>query len=234
MLNWHKWVYRMLTVNKLKKSAGFTLIELMIALVINTLLISGLVAVFVANLNHYNKVISTNRLNQQLEATLELIANDIRRAGYWANAKNDVGTHQNNNPFMASGVDVTVNGSNNCILFAYDHDNNGALPAISSSYDDERYGYRLSGEAIQARPPGSAYDCNVAATAWENVIDTNLVRITGLTFTLTQQTVTTGPGTKGLTMRSVDVSITGQLTDDATITNTLTQHIRIRNDKFIP
>jgi prepilin peptidase dependent protein B len=216
------------------KQAGFTLVELMIALVINSLLMSGLIAIFVANLNHYNRVINTNRLNQQLESTLQIMANDIRRAGYWANAYTDIGTHQNNNPFMASGIDVTVNGSNNCILFAYDHDSNGTLPSINASNDDERYGYRLNGQAVQARPPGAAYDCNATASSWENVTDTNIVTITALTFTLTQKNVTTGPGTKGITMRSVDITMTGQLKSDATITNTLTQHIRLRNDKFIP
>ena len=224
----------MLKITHLRTSLGFTLTELMIALVINAILLSALLTLFVANLNYYNKTINTSRLNQQLEATLQMMTNDIRRAGYWANAANDVGTDQNNNPFMASGIDMTVNASNNCILFAYDQSGNGTLPTISTNYDDERYGYRLSNNAIQARPPGAAYDCTAAANAWENVTDTNVVKITALTFTLNQSTVTTGPGTQGIRMRSIDITLTGTLVSDATITNTLTQHVRIRNDKFIP
>ena|SRR3990167_8511950 len=216
------------------KQSGFTMTELMIALVINSLLVIGLIAAVSANLNHYNKIINTNRLNQQLESTLHMMANDIRRAGYWVNAYTDIGLDQNSNPFMASGVDISVNNTNNCILFTYDHSNNGSLPAISASYDDERYGYRLNGTVIQARPPGAAYDCTAAVDAWDNVTDSNVVTITGLTFTLNTSTVTTGPGARGIIVRSVDISLSGQLTSDATITNTLTQHIRLRNDKFIP
>lgn len=220
--------------DQLANSRGFTFTELLVALTISALLFSLLIGVFIANLNHYHKSVNTNRLNQQLQSTLDLMTNDIRRAGYWANANGDVGTNQNNNPFMASATDITVNASKNCILFTYDHGNTGTLPSISSSYDDDRYGYRLSNGAVQTRPPGASFSCTAASSAWENVTDTNIINITDLTFTLNSSTVTTGPGVQGLTMRSVDISITGQLVSDSTIARTLTQHVRIRNDKFIP
>ena len=211
---------------------GFTLIELIIAMGLSALLFTALLAIFISNLTHYNKVISTNHLNQQLQTTLQLMANDIRRAGYWANAKNDIGLDQNNNPFMTSSTDVSVNNTNNCILFTYDHGKNGTLPSISNSIDDDRYGFQLSNQTVQARPPGATFVCS--ASDWENVTDPGIVKITALTFTLTTQTLTTGPGTQGIKMRSVDISITGQLASDSTVSNTLTQHVRIRNDKFIP
>lgn len=218
----------------LKKNLGFTFVELMIALVINALLFSALIAIFIANIRHYNKTINTNRLNQQLQMTLWMMSNDIRRAGYWGNANTDVGIDQNNNPFVSGTADISVNGSNNCILFTYDHDNNGTLPAISSNYDDERYGYRLNGQTIQTRPPGALFDCNAGSAVWENVTDPNIIQITSLVFTLTTKTVATGPSTTALITRSVDITITGRLASDTTITKTLTQHVRIRNDKFVP
>lgn len=230
MLDRNKRVYRMLTY----RESGLTLIEMLIALAINAFVFTVLIAVFVTNLNHYRESIEINRLNDQLQTVLQLMSDDIRRAGYWANANTDIGLAQNNNPFQAAGVDLTVNGSGNCILFAYDHDANGSLAAVSSTADDERYGYRLSGAAIQARPPGAAYDCTATASAWENMTDTNVLTITALTFTPVTVTMTTGPGTKGVSLRSIDISLTGQLASDATISKTVSQHVRIRNDKFIP
>ena len=215
-----------------QKTSGITFIELLVVLAINTILFAALLTVFISNLTHYRKTLNSNRLNEQLQSALLLMSTEIRRAGYWVNASDDIGTNQNNNPFMASGVDVSVSGS--CILFAYDHNKTGTLPAISSSYDDDRYGFRLSGQTLQTRPPGASFDCAAAATAWEDVTDPNIIRITALTFTLTPVTITTGPGTQGIIFRSVDISITGALTSDATVTRTLTQHIRLRNDKFIP
>jgi len=218
----------------LRQMKGFTMVELLVALVINLLLFVMLVTVLLTNLNHYRTVTNINRLNQQLQTTLFLMANDIRRAGYWSNATNDVSLDQNTNPFMASGTDMSVNGSNNCILFTYDHNGTGTLPAISSSSDDDRYGYRLMNQAIQSRPFGATFSCTASASNWDNMTDTNAIQITNLTFTLNTSTITTGPNTKGIVQRSVDISITGNLVSNASVTRTLTSHVRIRNDKFIP
>jgi type IV pilus assembly protein PilW len=216
----------------IRKPSGFTFTEMLVALAINAVVFIVLIYVFAANIGYYKKSINTNRLNQQLQAAMAIMANDIRRAGYWGNAGGDVGNDQNNNPFMTPTTDISVNGSNNCILFTYDHNSDGALAAISSAVDDEHYGFQLSGQAIQARPPGATFACG--SSNWENLTDPTVVLITNLTFTLTPTTVTTGPGSRGIVSRSVDISVTGQLTSDSTVTRTLNQHIRIRNDKFLP
>jgi prepilin peptidase dependent protein B len=220
--------------NPFNKTSGFTLTELMIAIALNLLVLIALVSIFVTNLQHYRSVLNTNRLQQELQTAMNIMSNDIRRAGYWANARNDLRTDQNNNPFMVSGTDVSVGTGNTCILLTYDRDNNGTLPSVSSSYDDERYGYRLNSQTLQTRPWGASFSCTAAASAWENVTDPNVILITGLTFTLNTQTISTGPGTAAIILRSVDITLSGRLTSDATVTKTLTEHIRIRNDKFQP
>lgn len=218
----------------LKNQKGFTLTELIIAISINMIVLIALISIFVTNLRQYRFFLNTNILHQQLQLAMDIMTSDIRRAGYWANASNDAHTNQNNNPFMASGLDISIPAGNTCILFSYDHDNNGSLPSIGSGSDDERYGYRLSGGAIQTRPWGASFSCTAAASAWENMTDPTIITITALTFTLSTQTVVSGPGTASILLRSVDITITGQLTSDSTVTQTLTQHVRIRNDKFTP
>lgn len=216
----------------LSDQRGFTFTELLMALTINLFLFGALLTAYLANIDHYNETLQTLRLNQQLQTILNIMSNDIRRAGYWANANSDINLATNSNPFMGVGTDLTITGS--CILFAYDRDNNGVLPSISSGIDDERYGFRLINNAVQARPPGAAFSCAATQTAWENLTDPNLIQITALTFTLNSRTITTGPGTQGILLRSVDITITGRLTSNNAITKTLTQRIRLRNDKFIP
>jgi prepilin peptidase dependent protein B len=215
---------------------GFTLVELMVALVVNALIFIFLIAIFTTNLSHYNTILSTNRLNQQLEEIMQIMTTDIRRAGYWANANTNVGTGNNTNPFQNSGTgtDIAVGGpGNSCITFTYDHNNNGVLAAISSTSDDERYGYRLNGTNIQTRPWGAALSCTSPATAWETMNDASIT-ITALTFTINSSTLTTGPGAQGITERSVDITLTGNLTSNTAITKTMTQHVRINNDYFVP
>lgn len=219
---------------KFAKENGFTFIELLIALVVNIILLSALLAVFANNLGHYTKVINIDTLTQQLQIAMNLMENDIRRAGYWSNASNDINTGQNNNPFMATGVDVQINGTNNCILFAYDYNSDGSLPNVSSAYDDERYGFRLNGQTLQTRPPGAAFDCNAGSNAWESITNNGLIQITALTFTLSSVTVPPGQASNTMNLRTVTISITGQLTTNTAVTKTLTQQVRIRNDKFTP
>ncbi len=213
-----------------QKSTGFTFVELLAALAINLLLFGGLITIFLSNINHYRTSISVNRLNQQMQTAMLIMTNEIRRAGYWANAQNDLGSATNNNPFMAAATDITISGS--CILFTYDSNSNGSLPSISSGSDDERYGFRLSGQTLQTRPYGAAYDCTTASANWENITDSNIIQITSLSFTLNSSTVATGPGAKGIVIRSITISMTGRLTSDTSITKTITQRVRIMNDKF--
>lgn len=218
----------------IKRRAGFTFVELMIALALNAILLTALVSIFAANIGYYRQSLNVSRLNQQMQNAINIMARDIRRAGYWANASSDIGLDQNTNPFMASATDITVKASHDCVLFTYDQNDDGILPAISSSYDDERYGYRLLNQALQTRPPGAAFSCTASSASWENMTDPNFVRITNLSFTLTTTTITTGPAARGISLRYITISMTGQLTSDSTVTKTITRQIRIRNDKFIP
>lgn len=220
-------------IRKIHKQSGFTLTELMIALTVNIIILLGLVSVFSSNVSHSTKTKNIDTLSQQLESATQLMANDIRRAGYWGNALSDLGTNLNNNPFMAAGADISVTGGN-CILFAYDKNSDNTLATVSSAADDERYGFRLVNQTLQARPWGASFSCNAAANAWENVTDPGIIQITALSFTLNSTTVPVGATSNYILIRSVDISITGRLTSDTTVTKTITQHVRIMNDKYVP
>lgn len=211
-------------------ASGFTFVELMIAMAINGFLFVALIAIFVSGLTHYNTIYQTNALYTQLHAAMDIMITDIRRSGYWSQASTIIGTHSNTNPFMAAGTDLSIGAGNNCILFTYDRTNAGTLPAISSSSDDLRYGYRLSGGAIQSRPWGATFACNAAAGNWTNITDTNVVTISNLNFTLTSQVLTSGG--HSITVRNVTISLTGTLVNNAAINETLTETVRIANDKY--
>ncbi len=215
------------------KQSGFTLIEIIVALAISSILMLALAAVFSNVVRHSNESLSQSRLYQNLSAALDMVANDIRRAGYWGQAVTDVGTGTNTNPFMstASGVDLTING--NCVTLSYDRDSNGTLAAINTANDDERYGYRLTAGAIQARPSSASFSCGAGASTWEDITDPNLITVTAFTLTPTTYTVDVD-GTASLLQRYITISITGELATDPTVNKTLTYTVRVRNDKFVP
>lgn len=218
------------------RQKGLSLLELMLALFLGTILLTISAQIFVTGTQHGRETSNAARLYQELRTAMDIMSNDIRRAGYWGSARNDLGSGANNNPFMDANTNISVNGSNNCILLSYDRNSDGSLPAVGTG-DDERYGYRLSNQAIQARPASANFSCTAANNSWVNITDPNIVNVTQLTFTLTTKEVDLPTGTtpaSKIRLRYVDITIAGQLKNNPAITMTLNQHVRIRNDQYVP
>lgn len=205
------------------------MIELLITLTISIVVLGGVIALFSLSVIHSRKTIEAGRLDKTLHRVLDTIGRDIQRAGYWGQAETG-----SNNPFMVTGsTDIQVNAANNCILLTYDSDSNGTLPTISASIDDERYGFRLLNNAIQYRPRGAPLDCTAASTSWTDFTDPNTITITQFTVTLTTDTLNLG-GTETISVRSVNLSVTGSLVSEPAVSTTLTKRIRVYNDKYSP
>ena len=205
------------------RQKALTLVELMIALLITAVVIAAVLGVYSAVVKHGRATVEQGHLENELQRVVRTLARDVRRAGYWSGAATSA-----TNPYMQAGTDITVNGSNDCILLTYDHNDDGTLPAVSSGTDDERYGFRLSGGAIQFRQNSAAFDCAAAANAWTNLTNPNIITVTTFSVTLNEDAVSS------MIVRSVAVSITGQLVSDSSITKTVTQTIKVQNDKYSP
>lgn len=218
------------------KIKGFTLIELLVTLTIASIILAGLIELYVASMNKTKDALNYTRLEQTLQNSMMLMASDIRRTGYWGNSKSNAGTGTNTNPFLTT-TDIYINPSQNCILLGYDRNGDGTLPSVNASSDDERYGFRLLNNAIQSRPPGANYDCNATADDWEDITDPNVVNITQLSFTKNEKSVDidgSGAGNSSMKIRTITISITGQLVSDTSISKTLSMDIKVRNDKYTP
>jgi len=172
-------------------------------------------------------------LDRELQTITDIMANDIERAGYWKNANTG-----SNNPFMQTGTtDIAINAAQNCILFTYDSNGDGSLPAISVAYDDERYGYRLDDGAIQFRPYGAAFDCAAAHNNWTDLTRPSEMTITAFIVALNNKAVDidgSGPGTNTIHYRTITMTISGQLTSDSNVKKTITRTIKVYNNKYVP
>ena len=244
---------RMLITRNFSKMAGFSLIELMVAIVLGVIALTAITSFLISTVVTNTSNLSMIRLDQELRAVMLMMTQDIRRAGTWANALNDVGQNQNTNPFMNTDAglgpitDITVVntdgvGSNECILFSYDLDNDGLLTTAPTE-DDERFGFRLNraSNTVQIRQAGQ--DC--AGGGWVNLTltdgDGSPITITDLDFTITN-TVVPIPGTSlgvadaSVTVREIIVTLTGRARIDGNqmATRTITETVRVRNDNYTP
>lgn len=216
------------------KQNGFSIIELLIALTISMVVALGILGAFSSSLFGSQQILEKGRLDRDLQTVMDAIVSDIQRAGYWENA-----TTSNTNPFMTTGIDLSVTG--NCIMMAYDLNNNGTLD------DADELGYVLHNNAIERRPAGltkpggGTYTTSCASAAtdgWEAITDVNFIKVTA--FTLSKTNVATSldaaaVSSNTINNRTISITITGELANDATTTKTITRTvIKAYNNKFSP
>lgn len=217
------------------KHNGMTLIEVLIGLLVGIILTFGMVVFYTNTSRISNETLTVTRLDFELQTAMKMMKDDIRRAGYTANASGLVGQGIEN-PFLTTGVSDITAPTANCILFTYDLNMDGTLPAVGTAGSDERYGYRVNNQVLQTRAASDPnFDCN--AGTWENLTNPNLIQVTGLTFTITENVQELDPGdpaTATIRVRQVTIAITGQLASDAAIQRTITSEVRVRNDKYQP
>lgn len=215
---------------------GSTLFELMIGLLLGATIILGAMGMVFGVMRSNTESLRVTRMDHELRSAIDLISKDLRRYGYWGNAVQDLYANQNTNPFHSADNQLVVNA--NCILFSYDVDEDGTIPSLNTSPSDERFGYRLADNAIQSRPSYSdSYDCDDPDDEWEAITNNDMIRVTNLRFSQSSQVIDidgAGSGTSTITVNRVDITMTAELVSDSSISRTLTESVRIRNDVLTP
>ena len=266
-----------------KQQAGVTLVELMIGLLVGLIVVAAGTNIFSTSIRGQTDNINLIRLNQDMRAMMDIMARDIRRAGFVTSDPEANLTSLRNNPFF-NGVftDIAVHDEGACIVYAYNRDddvnNDGVTDETPSAVDsNERLGFSLSEGRLRIRLSGATNeDCSYGS--WQNITEPE-VEITELTFRLTStplnvtsmatdtdsdgcyngddqnptiassscktgnygnnlcdtgeacNTCTTGQAC--LYVRNVAILLTGRLRDDNAVTQTITEQVRVRNDKYL-
>jgi prepilin-type N-terminal cleavage/methylation domain-containing protein len=216
----------MLMVNRPRAAQGFTLVEMMVALVVGLIVVGAVLALVVSIMRSNRQTLQATRLNQELRATLAVIANDLRRA---RSVTDPLTTAKalGGNPFAQ--VDSSSAG---CIRYAYANGPGGACRVIlrATSGTTAVNKIFLGARAPDATTGLCTTSCPATASA-SGITFTKLgsdqVEITALTFTPATTTATAG------TTRRFDVTVTGNLIDQddelSSITRTMTQSVFVRS-----
>ncbi len=94
------------------KQNGLTIVELMVGMAVGLLVLLGVTTVYINTLHTSANTLDGSRLNQEVSAIMNIMVNDIRRAGYWGGAAAAF-TSPTDSPFMqvenaASAEDITA------------------------------------------------------------------------------------------------------------------------------
>ncbi|MFS8064084.1 MAG: PilW family protein [Luteimonas sp.] len=193
---------------------GFSLVELMVALVVGLIVVGAVLALVVSIMKSNRQTLQSTRLNQELRATMAVIASDLRR-GRSVTDPLTIAKRTGGNPYKA--VDTSTA---NCVRFGYDGAIGGACRVIRSA----------SGSIeLAAAAPDSSGNCTTTSCtmAGGTKLGSSQVAITALTFTPTTTSTTAN------TTRKFDVTITGNLIDQdaelSSISRTITQTVFVRS-----
>ena len=214
------------------KENGFSLVELIISMAVGVVVIAGILSIFGSSIRSSSEAVLNAKMNQELRSAMELISNEIRRAGYWSTAS--TAASDTNLPY---GIEDVVDDAVNdiyCIKYSYEHSNAA----------QRKRGFRLTNNAIEWIRTNATPSCT--AGDWDAITDSSMVEITNLNFTEpntdcwnSTQNKSCDPCAAGeddwavndvLTfVRRIDVVIRAQLKKDPSHTITLEETIQVRN-----
>lgn len=193
---------------------GFSLVELMVALVVGLIVIGAVLALIAAIMKSNRETLQATRLNQELRATMAVIAGDLRRARGVPDPMTTA-TAAAGNPYRM--IDTTVAG---CVRYGYfdstDDDGDG-----DSGNDNYHALYLSRGKLVRASAAShAAATCALAGKQ----LGSDQVAITAFTLT---------PATASASTRQFTVTLTGHLVDAdaalASVSRTITQTVFVRS-----
>ncbi len=235
---------------------GFSLVEMLVALVAGLLVAAAVTALYAAVIRANSTSVQLSMLNQDLQATLNIVARDIQRAGFKADAAQILARNSNGDPIDASG-NVVTSLDRSAMFSAFTLDASAAMTttlrdlqrlAVSAplfdcvllAYDankngaiagkDEIMGYRYnqSQQEVEFNSWASAAQQSCSATGWSALAGgISSTQITGLTFLLDPASGATDTG-----QRTLVLTITGQHRQNSQLQLELQRRVRLRNDQF--
>lgn len=240
-----------------KKITGLTLVELLVGIVVGLVVLSAAGGAMMSYMTAYNQSTQITNLNQNMRAAMDMMAKDIRRAGYFGvdlvdvtdiNIENRI-NQLKNNPFK----NISVHGTEySCIQFSYnkspevDRRSNPDLK-LNTIKDNllvagtkNKFGFKLGDDGVvRARNSGE----DNASCNWEQSqpITDDDIKITKLKFELKCRNASTGAEVGctesggNLVVRSVAIEMTGGIKNDTSnpaVFQTLKHTVEIRNENF--
>lgn len=216
-------------LNRRHAPRGLSLVELMVGIAVGLMVVAGASFVAVNQIGDNRRLLMETQIQQDLRAAADMVARDLRRAGYWGAA--EAGVWQGVNPIVAanpyrSTSPGTAGGTVDEVTFAYSRD------AEDGAVDDDRegFGFKLDGGVIKMRLGG----------AWQALTDVNVLEVTRFDVVLNEQTAQQacfiecpGGGTAcwpTQAVRRFTVDIEGRAVADPAVVRSVRESVRLRND----
>ena len=224
---------------------GLSIVELMVGVAIGLFILAGATLVATTQLSDNRRMLLENQVNQDLRAALDIIARDLRRAGYWFKAASAVWPQS-----AAAALDnryVLVSAQSDQIEYWRSQDERMRCggKVMCGGYDypddrdpDENAGFRFDRER-------ELIEMLVSEGNWQALTDPAVMKVTDFSIDLrgvqsldvpcTVNCPTLGP--KGcplkLRVRNAIVTLTAQAVHDPNVVRSAKSVVRLRNDVVV-
>ena len=219
-----------------RAARGLSLIELLVGTAIGLIVAAAAASIVGAHLRENRRVQLEARLMQELRSAADLVARDLRRAGYWAASASGVRGHDDAalpiaNPY---GPEIPATAAADADAVRLSFARSGAAGAGVG--DDEQFGFRLRNGAVEMQ---------LGAGNWQALSDAGTLVVTAFTVAPRLDEVSLAgfcerPCPAGSTscpprqqVRSFALTLTARSATDAALTRTLHGSVRTRNDAVV-
>jgi type IV pilus assembly protein PilW len=218
-------------LNRHRATCGLSLVELMVGIAVGLMVVAGASFVAVNQIGDNRRLLMETQIQQDLRAAADMVARDLRRAGYWG--ATELGVWQGNNPNVAPNpyratTPAAPGPAVSEVAFAYSRGaEDGAIDAAQ-----EGFGFKLEEGMIKMR----------LGNAWQALTDANVLTVTRFDVALAEQTAQQAcfkdcPGPGGGTacwptqaVRRFTVEIQGRAVADPAVVRSVRESVRLRND----
>jgi type IV pilus assembly protein PilW len=207
---------------------GFSIIELMVGVTLALLIAAAAALLLASSVGENRRLLLEARLTQDLRSAIDLVARQTRRAGHWS-AASTLGLWSASagavpNPYAA----MTPNaGASDALTLRYSQDTN-ENNAVDGT---ELVAFRLRNGALEAQ---------LGEHTWQALTDASTLVVTRFHIQPSIQSSTlesacacadsetcTAPRVQ---VRSVEIEISGQAVNEASVQRTVRSTVRLRND----
>ena len=211
---------------------GLSMVELLVGVAIALFIAATGTTLLAGNLRENRSLLLEARITQDLRTAADVIARDLRRAGYWAAATDGVWSAAAAPAANPYGAFAPSGAASDAVSFRYSRDT-----AENNAVDtNEQFGFRLRAGVVEMQ---------LGAGNWQALTDAGTLTVTTFSVTPTVQEISlqnlcalpcpsasaTCPPRQQV--RSLALVLSGRSATDASVTRSLRSSVRLRNDSVV-
>ena len=225
------------------RQRGLSIVELMVGVTIGMFILAGTTMMLTTQLGDNRRLLLEAQMQQDMRAAADMIARDIRRAGYWAQAyrqiwPDDPAAPPMANPYRVMTPAAAADGSTSVVYNRSTDEEDGRNIGTDDNAVDLVAGRTREQVGFQLNEGRQTIDYLVGDNNWQALTDPAVMRVTQFNLIITARDLPCvgacpiGPGGCPLrqSARDVTVTIVAQAVHEPAVQRSLQDNIRLRND----